>query len=183
LGTRGHQSALTRLSNDQSPSLSQSRTSILLAVSLIRPKAIYIVAAAPTSLPSSPSQTTRLRTRALPIPRFRRSNETLPAFLAATSSHHCASVDPTSPNGRILDPMTHIATQSCPNLRSHPQLHPRSHGSRIDPRVDHDLVTAEDSVTTRLARDCNRRGQTSFQLRPSGAYCPSCLRLLVSPCF
>ena len=144
---------MTPLSNDQSPSLSQSRTSILLAVSLIRPKAIDIIAAAPTSLPSAPSQTTRLTTRALPLPRLRRSNETLPAFLAATSSDHCASVGPTSPNGRILDPLTHIATQPCPNLRSHPLLHPRSHGSRIDPRVDHDPVTAEGvrlGITRRL---------------------------------
>jgi hypothetical protein len=46
---------LSHPSNDQSPSLRQSCTSILLAVALIRPKAIDILAAAFPSLLSASS--------------------------------------------------------------------------------------------------------------------------------
>ena len=127
--------------NDQSPSLRQSCTSILLTVALIRSKAIDILAAALPSLLSSSSQTTRLTTRPLPIPRLRRGNKPLPAFLASTSSWHCTSVDLTPGNGRILDFPAKKASRSTPTPPTHP--HPRSHGSRTDPGVDHDLVTAE----------------------------------------
>lgn len=120
LGATGGNLGLRRFGNGESASLRQSRTSILLAVSLVRPKALYIPATALPSLLSSSSQTTRLTTRALGFPRFWRGDESLPAFRASTSSDHCASVDPTSAKGRILDSLANLDPLSAPPSPSDP---------------------------------------------------------------
>jgi hypothetical protein len=72
----------------------------------------------------------------------------LAAFPPLPAMHRTASDTPCidiacSCRGRILDRLTKDAPRPAPHARLHPNLWPR--GSRIDPGVDHDLVTAEES--------------------------------------
>src|SRR5664280_1751094 len=73
-----------------------------LPLSLVRPKALHILAPPPPSQLATPNHTALLTTNALLVPRFRRRNEPLPTLRTSTSHSHSASVRPPTPCGRIL---------------------------------------------------------------------------------
>jgi hypothetical protein len=114
---------------------------LTLPLALLSAGIVDILAAALSSQLAPPASTTLPTTDSLLLPCCRRRIEPPPTLRASISRAHAATVDPTSRIGRILDSLASIASQSAPNLRSH--SHPRSHGSRTDHGVDHDLVTAE----------------------------------------